>query len=279
MKKNIKDPKVRESVYKAFKGQCFFTGRPIKKEDMVIDHLVPKNKGGSDSFDNFVLTFRDLNLGKSDKYVSKLESMRWIVEKVYAPRAREIYESLSKSTEITVNNDYEENRKITLRQFRTRIKPPQNLKKIQTQDLFWAGDKKIEIYSESSVISEKDTYELIRTLERFTEVALEYEDDYCFDVWLTKELKLQLKSLWYSVNSNFFKPIKSTKYYDNQPYDKWAYVYFTKYYLTFLSWRDEVNEFMEAIFDIEDDKEQKTQLRKFCSLFPPPESYASEILN
>ncbi len=278
MKKTISNPMVRKAVYKAFKGQCFFTGRPVSEGDMVIDHLVPKSKGGYDSFDNFVLTFKDLNLGKSNKYDGELERMRWTVKKVYAPKARKIYESLSTSAEIIVGNEYEENCKFILKQFKTCIRKPLNLHKIRTKDLLWVEDEKIEILSESSSINDKDSYELIKALETFTNIALQYGSDYCTDVWLTKELKLQLKSLWYSVNGNFFEPIKKTVYYDSKSYEKWAYVYFTKHYIKFLSWRDEINEFMEKIFEIKDGKEHKKQLRKFCSVFPPPERYAYEML-
>lgn len=278
MKKTINNPNVRKAVYKAFKGQCFFTGRPVSEEDMVIDHLIPKSKGGPDSFENYVLTFKDLNLGKSNKHDDKLKRMRWIVQKVYAPRARQLYAELSSSAEITVENDYNENNKIILKQFKTRIKEPQGLQKIQTKDLFWADDGKIEIFSASKSINNKNIHELLKGLETYTNVALRHGSDYCIDVWLTNELKIQLKNLWYCVNGSFFKPVKKTAFYDSRSSEKWAYVYFTKHYMNFLSWRDRINEYMEKIFEIEDAETQKKELRKFCAVFPPPERYALEML-
>jgi 5-methylcytosine-specific restriction endonuclease McrA len=90
MKLSISNPKVRKAVFKAYRKRCFFTGRPLTEDEMVIDHLVPKSRGGKDSFENFVLTFRDFNLGKSNKLDEELVRMKWSVITVYAPRAIKI---------------------------------------------------------------------------------------------------------------------------------------------------------------------------------------------
>lgn len=88
MKRSINNPLVRDAVYLAHKGKCFFTGRPVARDEMVIDHLVPVSRKGKDCFENYVLTFSDLNIGKSNKIdENRIDRMKSIIELVYAPRA------------------------------------------------------------------------------------------------------------------------------------------------------------------------------------------------
>lgn len=95
MRISISNPLVREAVFLAYKGCCFYTGRAVKREIMVIDHLHPVSKGGEDSFYNYVLTFQDFNLGKSNKTDSELlPRLQYAVDTVYAPRAIKIYERI-----------------------------------------------------------------------------------------------------------------------------------------------------------------------------------------
>lgn len=97
MKITTSNPLVRDAVYLAYKGKCFFTGRSVNRDEMVIDHLYPVSKGGIDSFNNYILTFRDLNTGKSNKIDSdRIHRMQSVVETVYAPRATKIFEKLKK---------------------------------------------------------------------------------------------------------------------------------------------------------------------------------------
>lgn len=158
------------------------------------------------------------------------------------------------------------------------MRPPENLTLIRSDDLFWAKDRKIEIFTDSDTISTDNAHDIMMAIEAYTKVAINNDSDYCIDVWLTKEFKSQIKSIWYCVNGQYFNLVKKTKYYDSSSPDKWAYVYFTKHYLGFLKWQDEIDEFMEKIFDIEDSDEHNNQLRKFCTIFPPPEEYAQDML-
>ena len=245
---------------------------------MVIDHLIPKSKGGEDSFENFVLTFKDLNLGKSDKLDDKLERMKWAVKNIYAPRARKLFNQLSKNTKYYVQHKHEEN-EIAIKPFRTRINPKVNLRTILNDDLFWAKDKKIEILTELDPVSDVNAYEIMGLIDTYAKESLEDNSDYCIDVWLPKELSVQIKSIWHNIDGQYFKVVKKTKYYDSKSPDKWAYVYFTKHYIGFLKWREEVDECLAEIFNIDDEDIRKEQLRKFCAIFPPPDEYANDMLN
>jgi len=262
MQISISNPMVREAVFLAYKGTCFYSGRPIKRDEMVIDHLHPVSKGGNDSFHNYVLTFQDFNLGKSNKTDSNLiPRLQYAIETVYAPRAIKIYEKLKKIQKSKSS------------------RKPSNLKHIKRLDLFWADDGAIEVLTSSSLVTEKNNYEILKSLDRFLEIARRDDSDFCFDVWMTSEFGKQLRSIWYQVAGKYFRIVRKTKYYDSKSPDKWAWVYFSQESLDFLEWRKEESQYLESIGEIEDETEHKKLLNKFCKKYPPPEKYKDQILN
>lgn len=193
MKISTSNPLVRHAVYIAFKGECFFTGRAVERDKMVIDHLIPVSKNGKDCFENYVLTFKDLNIGKSNKIdEDRIDCMKSIVELVYAPRAKKIYEKFNK---LKLSKKY---------------RMPKGLILLRRKDLFWADDKEIEVLSDSPLVNEKNIYELLRTIDKFVEIARNNESDFCFDVWLTSELGKQLRSIWYQVGGKYFRLVNKT---------------------------------------------------------------------
>ena len=117
------NPKVRDAIYETFGGCCFYTGRHIAREEMVIDHLIPLAEQGPDCIENYVLTFADLNSGKGSKVNDKILQMTCIVETVYAPRVQKILARMGKpipqSGHIVINKE-----KIQLKPFRSKQKPP-----------------------------------------------------------------------------------------------------------------------------------------------------------
>jgi len=91
MKHNIHDSDLRKAIFKAFNGKCFYTGQVIDESDMVIDHVVPKNRGGEDSVFNYVLTTRLLNANKTDTLdEDKVKPLLYLVETIYAPKVIKI---------------------------------------------------------------------------------------------------------------------------------------------------------------------------------------------
>lgn len=265
MRLSISDPLVRKAIYTAYKGQCFFTGRIISEQEMVIDHLIPRSKGGEDVFENFVLTYKDLNLGKSCKLDDELKRMQWTVKNVFAPRAQKIFEKMNKNIQLRVG-DEEEVKVITLKKFKTKVSPPSDLAAIKNKDLFWVKDHKITVLTSLVESTDLDPYEIDRNIEICTKSATDNECDYCNEIWLTPKEATKLKSIWYNVDGQSFKVIKSIKYYD----DLWAYVYFTRQYLQFVRWKEEINDALEQIFQIEDHDNYDKQLKRFCRYFPRP---------
>jgi len=83
----ISNPLLREAMLRAFRFRCFYTGRPVTREIMTIDHVVPKSRGGEDTVYNYVLTTREINKAKYNKTDDeRTDGMLFIVKTVYAPR-------------------------------------------------------------------------------------------------------------------------------------------------------------------------------------------------
>lgn len=62
----IYDKKLRISLYKVYNGKCFYTGRNLSIEDIHVDHILPKSKGGRNCIENYVLCCADINVAKKD---------------------------------------------------------------------------------------------------------------------------------------------------------------------------------------------------------------------
>ena len=62
----------RLRVYKMYGGRCAYCGRPIRYEDMQVDHMVPLYNGGADNEENYVPACRMCNHYKSTYTVEKL---------------------------------------------------------------------------------------------------------------------------------------------------------------------------------------------------------------
>ncbi len=57
----------RSSLYERDKGQCQYCGTNLTKTQATIDHIVPKSRGGKNTWDNTVLCCKGCNDKKADK--------------------------------------------------------------------------------------------------------------------------------------------------------------------------------------------------------------------
>lgn len=81
------DPRLRAAVLNGFGGRCFYTGQEVTEDNMAIDHVVPKDKGGKDSVLNYALTTKLLNNHKATVLdEEKIKPILYIIETVYALR-------------------------------------------------------------------------------------------------------------------------------------------------------------------------------------------------
>lgn len=56
-----------KAVYERDGGKCQYTGRHLKPGEGNIDHILPRSRGGGTSWENCVLSARDVNSKKADK--------------------------------------------------------------------------------------------------------------------------------------------------------------------------------------------------------------------
>ena len=89
------DAKLRKAIYIAFDGKCFYTGRDVAFEDMHIDHVRPRSRGGRDCVSNYVLTCRDINLKKGARHSEKFDDVvRELLDLIYTPRVLAVLDDL-----------------------------------------------------------------------------------------------------------------------------------------------------------------------------------------
>jgi hypothetical protein len=67
------DKHLRQAVYIAFGETCFYTGRHVPFDEMHVDHVRPRDKGGRDCISNYVLSCQDINLRKGKRHSDRFE--------------------------------------------------------------------------------------------------------------------------------------------------------------------------------------------------------------
>jgi 5-methylcytosine-specific restriction endonuclease McrA len=80
----------KESIWIRDRGVCQYSGKNLKKSEGNIDHVIPKSKGGTDTWDNMVLSSRDLNLKKGNKLNEEVGIK--LIKQPKAPRPVYAYE-------------------------------------------------------------------------------------------------------------------------------------------------------------------------------------------
>ena len=63
----LPSPSVKEQLYKEQKGKCNACGDDFKIWNLEIDHIIPKNKGGGDYYENYQLLCANCNRIKGDR--------------------------------------------------------------------------------------------------------------------------------------------------------------------------------------------------------------------
>ena len=71
--KKFSDRPSRHDIYYRDGGICQYTGKKINKLKSTIDHVIPKSRGGQDSWTNLVLCSKDVNLKKSNKLLKECD--------------------------------------------------------------------------------------------------------------------------------------------------------------------------------------------------------------
>jgi hypothetical protein len=61
----------KQNIYKRDNFTCGYTGKKLSREELSIDHIVPRSRGGSDTWENLITCDRLLNSKKGSKSVSE----------------------------------------------------------------------------------------------------------------------------------------------------------------------------------------------------------------
>lgn len=69
--KKFKNIPSKNDIFIRDGGVCQYTGQKINKSNGTIDHVIPKSKGGQNSWNNLVLCSKDVNLKKSNKSLAE----------------------------------------------------------------------------------------------------------------------------------------------------------------------------------------------------------------
>ena len=94
------DKLLRQAVYIAFDGKCFYTGRDVPFEEMHIDHIIPIARGGRNCISNYVMTCQYINLRKNAlSSVEFQKIVKEIVFLVFVPKVKTVYSDLSHNKE------------------------------------------------------------------------------------------------------------------------------------------------------------------------------------
>lgn len=70
--KSFKGKPSKDGIWNRDQGVCQYTGRKLTKDQSTIDHVIPRSKGGEDTWTNLVLCDKSLNSKKGNKLNSEL---------------------------------------------------------------------------------------------------------------------------------------------------------------------------------------------------------------
>jgi hypothetical protein len=70
--KQFKGKPSKDAIYTRDNGICQYTGRKIDRHNATVDHVLPRSKGGADSWENLVLCAKDVNSKKGNKLNSEV---------------------------------------------------------------------------------------------------------------------------------------------------------------------------------------------------------------
>ena len=91
----VSDKTLRNAIYIAFGGNCFYTGRKVDFNEMHIDHIIPRKEGGTNCIENYVLSCAEINLKKTGRKLTELIRVSLEVNKaLYVPLVIKTYNEL-----------------------------------------------------------------------------------------------------------------------------------------------------------------------------------------
>ena len=69
--KHFKGKPSKDAIYNRDKGTCQYTGKKIDRHHATVDHVVPRSRGGEDTWTNLVLCSKEVNTKKGNSLNSE----------------------------------------------------------------------------------------------------------------------------------------------------------------------------------------------------------------
>lgn len=92
----------KSNIYKRDNFTCVYTGKKLSKDELSIDHVIPKSKGGSDTWENLVTCDRMLNSKKGS--LTLAEAGLKLAYKPYKPKNGMIFDSFKEEWSAFLKN-------------------------------------------------------------------------------------------------------------------------------------------------------------------------------
>lgn len=70
--KSFKGKPSKDAIYNRDGGVCQYTGKKVDRHSATVDHVVPRSKGGEDTWTNLVLCSKDVNSKKGNRMNSEM---------------------------------------------------------------------------------------------------------------------------------------------------------------------------------------------------------------
>jgi 5-methylcytosine-specific restriction endonuclease McrA len=70
--KSFKGKPSKDGIWNRDQGICQYTGKKLSKDQSTIDHVIPRSKGGGDTWTNMVVCDKTLNSKKGNKLNSEM---------------------------------------------------------------------------------------------------------------------------------------------------------------------------------------------------------------
>lgn len=99
--KNVQFP-TKRNIWKRDNYTCGYTGAKLSREDLSVDHIMPKSRGGKDEWSNLITCCKRLNSVKSDKTPSEAGlKLLWHPDK---PTNGLVFDTVRSEWDIFLNN-------------------------------------------------------------------------------------------------------------------------------------------------------------------------------
>ena len=88
----------KQGVWERDKGIDQYSGHALKRDEASLDHVIPKSRGGANSWDNVVLTSKNINFNKGSKLIEEMGLK--LIREPKKPIPRPIASTIKKSKHV-----------------------------------------------------------------------------------------------------------------------------------------------------------------------------------